>query len=113
MRRAFRLPRGEDLDLLFRRGRRLSTDLFQITSRRNNLSRSRFVVVVPRAADKRAVVRNRLRRRISEFIRRRPAFLDPSLDIAIICKKEAAGASRAEFYEALGRVLAKMLQPGR
>ena len=113
MQRAFRLPRGKDLDLLFRRGRRLSTPLFQIASRRNNLSHARFLLVVPRTVDKRAVVRNRLRRRITEYIRIRPALFSPPLDIAIVCKKEAVRATHTEFYEVLDRVLTQIFRDQR
>lgn len=110
MRRSFRLPRGKELELVFRRGRRFYNSLFQVALRQNDLSHSRFVLVVPRSADKRAVVRNRLRRRIREYVRTRPAFLSQPLDAAITCKKEAARASRAEFYEALEEILTRVFR---
>jgi ribonuclease P protein component len=113
MPRSLRLPRGNDLDLLLRRGRRISAPLFQIAARRNNLSHARFMLVVPRSAGKRAVGRNRLRRRAAEFIRKRPGLVSASLDIAIICKKEAVDASAAEFYDALERILINVFESWR
>lgn len=95
------------MSVLLRRGRRISAPLFQIAARRNRLSHARFALVVPRTADKRAAVRNRLRRRAAEFIRKRPGFA-ASLDIAIIFKKEAVSASAAEFYDALDKVIVKI-----
>ena len=99
------LGRGADLGLLLRRGWRSSSRLFYVTSRPNGLAHSRFAFIVPRAVDKRAVVRNRLRRRMREYIRARAGRIAPSHDIAITCKKEAAKAPRVHFYAELEEFL--------
>ena len=108
--RAHRLGRGKELDLLFTRGRRFHSPFFQIAVRTRAASDagpSRFVFVVPKSVDKRAVVRNRLRRRAREYIRRRITSM-PRADIAITVKKGAVAASRADFYAGLQEVLARI-----
>ena len=102
------LGRGADLGLLLRRGRRSSSPLFHAASRPNGLAHSRFAFIVPRAVDKRAVVRNRLRRRMREYIRARAGRIVPSHDIAITCKKEAAAAPRIHFYAELKEFLNRL-----
>lgn len=108
MKRINRLSRGKDLALLLRYGQRISAPLFGLSVRRTNHPHQRFVFVAGRAVDKRAVVRNRLRRRAREYIRTHRADLPPRRDIAVMIKKEAAAANRQDFYEALKQILARV-----
>ena len=111
MKRTHRLGRGKDLNLLFTRGLRFHSPLFHVSVRaepRSDSGTSRFVFVVPRSVDKRAVVRNRLRRRAREYIRRRMAVLPGASDIAITIKKEAAVVNRRDFYVELQNLLARL-----
>ena len=108
MERRHRLGRGKDLDLLLRRGSRVSHAFFSVAWRPSYLPISRFVFIVPRSVDKRAVVRNRLRRRIREYLRTRAARITPPRDIAIICRAEAALAARAHLYAALEELLSRL-----
>ena len=63
MKKINRLGRGIDMTALMRYGRRVSSPLFQLAVQSTPLPHPRFVFVVGRAVDKRAVIRNRLRRR--------------------------------------------------
>lgn len=78
----------------------------RVTVLANRLSHARLALVAPRAIEKRAVFRNRLRRRTSEWIRRN-AVLGLSLDIAIFFKREAAVAPRRKLYEELRKIFGK------
>lgn len=91
-----------------RYGRRASSLLFQVVARPSTLLDSRFAIVAGRVVDKRAVVRNRLRRRVREYIRTHLAQIPPARDIGIIIKKEAAAASRDDFYDALKQILSRV-----
>lgn len=111
MKRIHRLGRGKELNLLFARGRRFHSSLFHISVRTRSPSdeaASRFVFVVPRSVDKRAVARNRLRRRAREYVRRRIEILPRASDIAITIRKGAAVVSRKEFYAELRDILARI-----
>lgn len=72
------------------------------------MSHSRFAFVVPRSVDKRAVVRNRLRRRMREFMRIRSSVLNPPQDVVITCRREAAFAEKKAFYEALEELVFRL-----
>lgn len=93
---------------LMRSGRRISSPLFQLIVQPTPLPHPRFVLVVGRVADKRAVIRNRLRRRAAEYIRMHLADMPSNRDIAVIIKKEAVGARRDDFYAILKQVLARV-----
>ena len=109
MRRICRLRRKKDFDTLFRTGRRITFLLFRVVVRRNQEGMLRAAFVTPRTVDKRATVRNRVRRRAREWVRRCPAVLASPLDIAFIFNREAARATRPAFYDALERSMEKII----
>ncbi|MDP3779426.1 MAG: ribonuclease P protein component [bacterium] len=96
-----RIGREQDFTELFRFGRKKEYRFFRLTLRPHNLAFSRFAFIAPKTVDKRAVVRNRLRRRTREWIRRNIDSLPRSFDVALFFKKEAKSATRKEFYEDL------------
>lgn len=93
-----RLGSAKDFRVLFRLGRRREFRFFKLIYLPNKLSFSRFAFITPKTVDKRAVVRNRLRRRCREWIRKSLIPLPRALDIAITFKKDAHKATRKEFY---------------
>jgi len=101
-----RLSSSQDFKILFRKGKRIETRLLRITTLANNLSYARIALIVPRAIEKRAVLRNRLRRRVSEWIRRNIA-PGLALDIAILFKKESISSPRKKIYEELSKTLGR------
>lgn len=106
MKRQHRLSLPQDFKSLFRKGKRVETPLLRVIILANSLSYARLALVAPRAIEKRAVLRNRLRRRTSEWIGRN-AVLDLPLDIAIFFKREAVGAPRKKLYEELRKIFGK------
>ena len=96
-----RLQSARDFRALFRFGRRRESVFFKLSARQNNLSFSRFAFIAAKSVDKRAVVRNRLRRRAREWVRTHLSSSFPSLDVAIFFKKEAKDATQKEFYKDL------------
>lgn len=98
-----RLAAAGDFRILFSRGVRIETPLFRLVWRRNNLPRSRFAFVVSKTVAKRAVARNRLRRRTREWYQKQAHRCAASVDLIIIFKREAAQATRASLYEELER----------
>lgn len=93
-----RLGSGQDFRVLFRLGRRRESRFFKLIYLQNKLSFSRFAFITPKTVNKRAVARNRLRRRCREWIRKSLIPLPRPFDIVITCKKDANKATRKEFY---------------
>lgn len=108
MKRIHRLGRGPALDALFARGRRIRTPLFDLVIREYHGGAPRFAFVVPRSVSKRAVVRNRLRRRAREHIRRRMTRISAGRDAALIMHPAAAAATKKDFYGALEKILERL-----
>lgn len=97
-----------DFRRLFGQGRRLNAGPFRIFVALNGLAHARFAFLTPRSIDKRAVVRNTLRRRAREWIRAHPNLLCLPFDIAILFKKEACTTPRKKLYEELSRTFSKI-----
>ncbi len=64
-----RLAKTRDVKMAFARGRGFFNPLYTVKFLRNPLSQSRFTVVVSTKVSKKAVVRNRIKRVLREFIR--------------------------------------------
>jgi ribonuclease P protein component len=78
-----RLTRQNDIDAVYRRGRRWTAKHFRIHVKPNGLERSRLAVSVPgRLCD--AVRRNRWKRLIRESFRLNKAAIGPGLDIVAV-----------------------------
>lgn len=109
MSRMSRLQTKDNFRLLFRQGRRYDSPFFRIVTRgAYNNPTSRFAFIISRGVEKRAVLRNRLRRRTREWVRRNLTRFPSSVHIAFLFKKAAFQVSRATLYEELDRTIRKI-----
>ena len=105
--REARLVRRGDFDLVYRAGKRLSSPHFSAFVRSNEMPRSRFGFSIKKALGG-AVVRNRIRRRLREVVRRRRQEIPAGWDIVIHPKGSVATADFAVLAEELVRLLKKL-----
>lgn len=110
MQKFYRLSARSDFRSLFRTGKRHEFALFRVVHAANAVRHLRTAVVIPKAAEKKATVRNRTRRRIQEWIRKRPALLHQSRDVVFLLKKEGVQSSRKELYEKLNAACANVFR---
>ena len=85
-----RIRRRADFDRVFQGGRHNSARLLVLRSVENELQWSRYAYAIPKRVGK-AVVRNRLRRRLREILRLTP--LKEGFDLLISARNEAAAAN--------------------
>ena len=102
MRREQRLRKSSDFATAYREGRSFSSRLLVIRPRANGLPHNRYGFVTSRAVGK-AVVRNRLRRRLREAVRSLP--LENGWDVVAIARRSAAEATYAELRASLAALL--------
>lgn len=107
MKRIYHLTGEADLRQLFHKGQKFESGFFRLISRENFRGHGRFIFVLPRSLDKRSTVRNRLRRRAREWIRKNIP-LAKSNDTAIFFKKEAVAAPKNKFYEELAKIFTRL-----
>lgn len=99
--RKFRLHRREEIIPVLRYGRPFPTPLLMVRIRPNRIGNPRAAVVVANAVSKKAVVRNTIRRRIQEVVRKDFLASLPNIDIIISAKSSAVNASSHEFKKVL------------
>lgn len=81
-----RLTRIRDFDRVFKKGRMYSTPLLLFRMCENNMPGARVGIIVSNKVSKHAVVRNKIKRRIREIIRKHLVLLNGT-DVIIIAKK--------------------------
>jgi len=108
MKKLHLLRSPDDFRRVLRRGRDIKSPLFRVIFVSRNFGSARFGFFVSRFLDKRAFVRNRLRRRAREWIRRQARLLKMPKDVIIIFKKEAIQAERRKFYEELAKIFERL-----
>lgn len=91
----------------FNNSRLLTAPQFVLKEKGNNLEVSRFGIVVSKKIDKRAVVRNRLKRLFRDALSDLMKSIVPGHDILIIVKKEALRKNKKENLLEIRRVLGK------
>ena len=83
----------------------VSTPFFIIRIAQNGMDYNRYGFVVPKKVDKRAVIRNTIKRRIRNCIEEMEKNLQKGNDMLFFLKKEAINQERAVFYEVLEKQL--------
>jgi ribonuclease P protein component len=92
--RTVRLVRRGDFEAVYRGGKRRSSAQFVVFCRPSGAAQSRFGISIKKAIGN-AVVRNRIRRRIREILRRNSSEIPPGWDLVIHPRRSVAGASFA------------------
>lgn len=89
--KSLRLKLDADFSRVYRKGLRRHSRNFVVTQSDNTLMHPRFAVVVPKTVSKKATVRNLIRRRVHEVLKKAlltsTKLQESSLDILISAKK--------------------------
>lgn len=103
------LRRKKDFDLVFQQGRKYDSPLFRLIVRRTTIPHIRLAIVVAKSVDKRAVMRNTIRRRIREWIRKSHEHTGLiGRDIVFLVKKDITYASKTLLYKELEKEIKKI-----
>lgn len=94
--RSLRLLHGAEFEACFATRQRIAGRYFLIHWVRSPRGLARLGLAVSRKVDRRAVIRNRLKRILRDHFRRHHALL-PGLDLVVLPKREACAASTAQL----------------
>jgi ribonuclease P protein component len=103
--RGQRLRRPKDIARVYQRGTRGGGPDFFVKAWPSLGSTTRATIVVSRKVDKRAVVRNRIRRRLSGALEQLWQTLPPGYDIVITVTRDLTGLSSGDLHTQLERAL--------
>ena len=103
----YRLQKDKDFDLVFKKGKNLGSEFLFLKLRKNGLEISRFGFILSKKISKNATVRNKIKRRLREIIRKKLNDIKPGLDVVIGTKTVIVNKDYQEIKEALEGLLRK------
>ncbi|PIR41945.1 MAG: ribonuclease P protein component [Candidatus Yanofskybacteria bacterium CG10_big_fil_rev_8_21_14_0_10_37_15] len=106
-----RLKKKRDFEKVFKKGKVVKDDLFFAKFLKNETGFFRFAFVVSSKVSRKAVVRNKIRRILSEIfmenLKEKEKEID-SLDVAIVVNKKIIGATREDIEKNAKRIFDKI-----
>ena len=104
----YRFSSSDEIKEVFKRGKSLDSGFFQIRFIPAARGLKKFAFIVGLKVSKKAVIRNRIRRKISEIIRINISKIKPGYLIAILAKSQAANEEPKSLEENLMNSLIKI-----
>ena len=86
--RKYKLKKDNDFKKVFKQGKNYQGDFIKIKVLKNDLEFSRFGLIVGLKISKKAIERNRIRRRLEEIVRLKLKQIKPGFDIVVLVNQE-------------------------
>jgi ribonuclease P protein component len=102
-----RLKKKKDFERVFKEGKGLKEDFLILKMSENNLSQSRFGFIVGRKISKKAILRNKLKRRLRELVRGKIEKIKKGFDIIFIAQPGLENRDFWELEEILNKIFAR------
>jgi ribonuclease P protein component len=97
--RQARLRKERDIMRVYQKGRGAVNEWLGIKALSSPVGETRIAVVVSKKVDKRAVVRNKNRRRVAGILQGQVQTYLPSCDIVVTVRQDLSGLSHAELTD--------------
>jgi ribonuclease P protein component len=89
-----RIKKRGDFDKIFKKGKSLKEGFLILKTAKNNFDKSRFAFIISQKVSKKAVVRNKIRRRLAQVIKLNFKNIKGGADIVLIV---LPGAEKEDF----------------
>lgn len=108
LKRIYRITKAKDYQRIYRQGGKIYNPFFILRYLPNQKKISRFGVIISNKVAKKAVIRNRLKRQITEIIRLTMSGIPAGYDCSLICLPKISRADYNEIKKNLDLLLAKI-----
>ena len=102
-----RLKNKRDFNGVFKHSRGYRDNFLLLKARKNDLAFSRFGIVVSKKVSKKAVVRNKIRRRLSGIIKKDLAKIKKGVDVVLVASPGLEKEKFEKLEEEMKRILKK------
>ncbi len=104
-----RIKKKKDFELIFKNSKSFKNSLFILKASKNNLNFNRFGFVVSQKVSKKAVTRNKIRRRLAQIMKVKDKDIKSGTDLIFIV---LSGADKKEFPEMQALVESALIKMG-
>ncbi len=104
-----RIKKRKDFEIIFKNSKSLRNGLFILKVAKNSLQTSRFGFIVNQKVSKKAVVRNKVRRRLVAVVKDIEKNIKPGIDLVFIA---LSGIEKKEFLEIKEAVKTALVRVG-
>ena len=105
--KANRLKRTADFKKIFRYGKSFRGETAEMRFLPNDLAVCRFGFITGLSVSKKATIRNKIRRRLTEVVKTLATSINNNFDILIVAKAKAVGKSREETLKDVQNIFKK------
>ncbi|HCC59667.1 MAG: ribonuclease P protein component [Candidatus Staskawiczbacteria bacterium RIFOXYC1_FULL_37_43] len=102
-----RIKKKKDFEQIFKNGKSFKDGFLVLKKIKNNLPQSRFVFIISQKVSKKAVVRNKIKRRLAQIIRSNFKNIKGGADIVLIILPGAEKEDFLSIKKSLNNLLAK------
>lgn len=102
-----RLKKKKDFERVFKKGKGYRGDFLFFKETKNNLKESRFGFIVSKKISNKAVIRNKVKRRLRAIIQKKKTGIKKGMDIVIITLPGIENKSFQEIEEDVNKIFAK------
>lgn len=102
-----RLKKKKDFEAVFKQGKGFKEDFLYLKIKKNNLKTKRFGLVVGKNFSKKAVLRNKIKRKLSEIIRLKMDKIQKGIDGVIVVYPGLEKRSFQELEEKINKLFKK------
>ncbi len=96
-----RLRKKNDFKLVFKNGKTINDELFFLKVKKNNLGINRVGFVVGTKISKKATLRNKIKRRLTEVIKQNLDKIESGLDIIVVAKPKVIDKNYLEIKQSV------------
>jgi len=104
--RKYKLKKDNDFKKVFKQGENYQQEFIKIKVLKNDLAYSRFGFIIGRKISKKAVERNRIKRRLGEIVRLKLKQIKPGFDIVVLVNQEIT----EKDYQAIEKTLISLFK---
>ncbi|MBT3412618.1 MAG: ribonuclease P protein component [Candidatus Jacksonbacteria bacterium] len=108
LKKQHRLHKEEDIKRVLRKGRSFKTPLFVVYSALNTEAESRATVIVSNKISKKAVVRNKIKRRLRDVLKENKSQFKKNIDVVVVAKNTVVEAEYKDIKQTLSFALKKL-----
>lgn len=104
-----RIKKKKDFEAIFKKGKSFKNNFFILKVLNNNLTISRFAFVISQKVSKKAVERNKIRRRISSFLEANFQNIKIGFDFVFVVLPYAKDKSFVQIKEAINNIISNKI----